>query len=116
VRAQVQSTTVSAGQPVAHPYAGAVQLAPVIDTSFDVRTDSGGRDPDSHSKTLRRYHQLLWSKPLPNGAPFDLDRRLRHQSALGDYWLSSDAIIHTYARWVRPTRLVNVIGQVPCQE
>lgn len=36
-----------------------------IDTAFDFRTDTPpGRDPDSHSPTLRRYHQLLWSKPL----------------------------------------------------
>ncbi|KRE78237.1 DUF6994 family protein [Arthrobacter sp. Soil763] len=31
-----------------------------------------GKDPDSHSRTLRRYHQLLWSKPLPDGRPFEL--------------------------------------------
>lgn len=31
-----------------------------------------GKDPDSHSSTLRRYHQLLWSKPLPDGRPFEL--------------------------------------------
>ncbi|WP_413250214.1 DUF6994 family protein [Sinomonas flava] len=30
------------------------------------------KDPDSHSPTLRRYHQLLWSKPLPDGRPFEL--------------------------------------------
>ena len=47
----------------------------MIDTRFDTRSDAGGRDPDSHSKTLRRYHQLLWSKPLPSGALFDLDAK-----------------------------------------
>jgi len=31
-----------------------------------------GKDPDSHSPTLRRYHQLLWSKPLPDGRAFEL--------------------------------------------
>ena len=40
----------------------------LIDTTFDVRTDAGGRDPDRYSATLRRYHRLLWSKPLPGGA------------------------------------------------
>ena len=44
----------------------------LIDTSFDFRTDAGGKDPDTHSATLRRYHKLLCSKPLPNGAMFDL--------------------------------------------
>lgn len=44
-----------------------------IDTSFDFRSDSRlGRDPDSDSPTLRRYHRLLWSKPLPSGRPFEL--------------------------------------------
>ena len=41
----------------------------LIDTSFDVRTDSRGKDPDTWSPTLCRYHQLLWSKPLPSGVP-----------------------------------------------
>jgi len=98
------------------PYAGAVEGGAAIDTSFDVRTDAGGRDPDSRSATLRRYHRLLWSKPLPNGALFDLDARLRHRSALGDFWLSSDAIIHTYVLWERPARLADVIQQVPATE
>lgn len=36
-----------------------------IDTSSDVRTDTPfGKDPDSHSPTLRRYHKRLWTKPL----------------------------------------------------
>ena len=30
-----------------------------------------GKDPDSHSPTLRRYHKRLWSKPLPDGRPFE---------------------------------------------
>jgi len=49
---------------------------------------------------LRRYHQLLWSKPLPSGAPFVLDvttpgAYLHHHSALGEFRLSSDAVIPT---------------------
>ena len=81
-----------------------------------MRTDAGGRDPDSHSKTLRRYHQLLWSKPLPNGAQFDLDTKLHHTSTLGQYWLASDNIVHTYSSWVQPAHLVEIIGQVPAAE
>ena len=38
-----------------------------IDTRFDFRTDSNGKDPDSHSPTLRSYQRYLYSKPLPNG-------------------------------------------------
>lgn len=44
-----------------------------IDPDFNFFDDTPeGRDPDSHSPTLRRYHQLLWSKPLPSGQPFEL--------------------------------------------
>lgn len=68
----------------------------VVNTTFDVRSDASGKDPDSHSATLRRYHRVLWSKPLPSGEPFDLDEKLRHRSGLGDFWLSSDAITNTY--------------------
>ena len=38
-----------------------------IDTSFDFTTDAHGKDPDSYSITLQRYHQTLWSKELPCG-------------------------------------------------
>ena len=72
-----------------------------IDVTFDVRTDSGGQDPDAHSATLLRYHKLLWSKPLPSGAMFALDdtRRgayLYHQSDLGEFFLASDGVIPSF--------------------
>jgi hypothetical protein len=90
--------------------------APLIDVRYDVRTDARGKDPDSHSATLRRYHQLLWSKHLPGGSLFDLDSKLHHASALGDFWLTSDAITHTYSQWTRPPRLVEVLSQIPTEE
>ena len=35
---------------------------------FDVYSDTPkGKDPDSFSPTLRKYHYILWSKCLPNG-------------------------------------------------
>lgn len=78
----------------------------LIDITFDFRSDTPGygsprADPDSFSPTLRKYHQLLWSKPLPNGAPFLLDvttpgAYLHHGSELlGEFRLSSDAVIAT---------------------
>ena len=85
----------------------------MIDVTYDVRTDAGGKDPDSHSRTLRRYHRKLWSKPLPDGRPFDLDERLHHRSELGAFWLASDAITHTYANWQRPLRLVSARDAMP---
>lgn len=87
-----------------------------IDTSYDMRADSSGKDPDSHSPTLRRYHQLLWSKPLPSGAMFDLDDRLHHQSSLGEFWLSSDSITHTYSYWAGPAQLLDVLARTPSDE
>ena len=40
----------------------------MIDTKFDFRTDTPtGKDPDKYSKTLKAYHQKLWSRELPNG-------------------------------------------------
>jgi hypothetical protein len=91
-------------------------VTPPIDTDFDVRTDSGGKDPDSHSATLRRYHRLLWSKPLPSGAMFELDDQLTHVSHLGEFRLASDAITHTYRQWNRPPALVEARDQVPQHE
>lgn len=88
----------------------------VIDTRFDVRSDACGRDPDSHSRTLRRYHQLLWSKPLTTGFMFDLDENLHHRSTLGEFWLASDSVGHTYSRWGHPASLVEVLAQVPAED
>ncbi len=76
-----------------------------IDVSFDFRSDAPpGRDPDTFSPTLGFFHELLWSKALPNGARFDLTAStppvyLYHHSHLGEFWLSSDSVIHTYTRW-----------------
>ncbi len=72
-----------------------------IDVAFDFRLDAGGKDPDSHSPTLRRYHRLLWSRPLPGGQMFDLEAPvggpyLVHESGLGRFELSSDAVIATF--------------------
>lgn len=45
-----------------------------IDTSFNVFQDTpAGKDPDVYSSTLKRYHQLLWSKPLPDGPLLQLN-------------------------------------------
>lgn len=88
----------------------------MIDTTFDVRTDAGGRDPDRYSRTLRRFHQQLWSKPLPDGQLFTLDDNLRHESTLGTFRLSSDAITHTYSKRTHPQHLVRIVTQVSSRE
>lgn len=58
-----------------------------IDITFDFTTDTpkywdnfwndnvlggGSADPDAVSKTLQTYHQILWSKTLPNGEYMNL--------------------------------------------
>ncbi len=85
----------------------------MIDIGFDFTSDSkaywdgfwerndgmgyGGSDPDTASPTLQKYHQELWSKPLPNGEKMDL------QKGAGSYYLTwkdfrfgSDAIIVSF--------------------
>jgi hypothetical protein len=88
---------------------------PEIDITFDFRSDARGKDPDSRSPTLRRYHQLLWSKQLPNGTLFALeDLRskgyLRHRSEHGEFLLSSDTVFRTFSDH---KRMKHVLAQVP---
>ena len=90
----------------------------LIDISFDVRTDAHGKDPDKASATLRQYHKLLWSKPLPGGQIFKLDDAvensyLYHKSDIGEFSLASDSIIHTYRHWKRTK---SIIEKVPADE
>lgn len=77
----------------------------IIDTKFDARTDSSGKDPDAYSPTLRKYHKLLWSKALPCGVQFDLVDTtpgvyLHHRSEMGEFFLSSDSVMQTFTRWI----------------
>jgi hypothetical protein len=81
---------------------GTVDAFNVIDVGFDFRDDTPpGKDPDKSSPTLRRYHKLLWSKPLPNGRMFELDdttggEYLHHKSDLGELHLASDAMVASF--------------------
>jgi hypothetical protein len=93
----------------------------VIDITFDFRSDTPpGGDPDADSPTLRRYHQFLWSKPLPSGAPFDLDATtppyLHHLSELGEFWLTSDTVIPSWSRWGKMRHIIDQIPEVEREE
>jgi hypothetical protein len=89
----------------------------MIDITFDFRSDAPpGTDPDSFSPTLRAYHQALWSKPLPSGAPFMLDVTtpgvyLHHRSALGEFRLSSDTATATLSK-----KLKHIVEILPEEE
>src|SRR5262249_498972 len=89
-----------------------------VDVTFAFRQDTPpGKEPDASSPTVRRYEKLLWSKPLPGGVVFDLDDAtppyLHHQSKVGEFFLSSDAVIPTFSR---ERRISNVISQIPAEE
>ncbi|MEH6834017.1 DUF6994 family protein [Falsihalocynthiibacter arcticus] len=87
----------------------------IIDTQFNVFSDTPlGKDPDKYSPTLRRYHQYLWSKPLPDGNPFTLEidgsgSYLYHGSTLGEFHLSSDAISNTHRHVARMTPITSLV-------
>ena len=87
-----------------------------IDTTYDFRLDTPpGKDPDTWSPTLCRYHKLLWGKRLPSGGVFDLVHKtapfyLHHCSDLGEFVLSSDAVIPTF-RWAS-----SIKEMVPAEE
>ncbi|WP_419247639.1 DUF6994 family protein [Salipiger abyssi] len=90
-----------------------------IDTTFDFYSDTPvGRDPDSRSPTLRQYHRYLWSKPLPNDIRFSLSDShpktyLYHSSSSGEFFLSSDALGHTYRYW---KSMQHIISEIPPTE
>ena len=91
-----------------------MQQTQTIDITFNVFSDTPeGKDPDSFSPTLRKYHHILWSKQLPNGKYFHLDldtpKLLHHSSELGEFFLSSDQIGNTYSN-VR--KMSHIVGQV----
>lgn len=94
----------------------------LIDTTFDFRTDATTSDPDRSSPTLRCYHRLLWSKPLPGGQPFNLDTStpgeyLHHRSeALGEFFLSSDSVIATYSYYQSAAGLIAQIPQAVVED
>jgi len=88
-----------------------------IDTSFLMYLDANGGDPDKTSPTLKKYHQLLWCKPLPSGIDFKLvadqsDCYLYHKSQVGAYCLSSDSITHSYKNQKRKQ---GIVSQIPEQ-
>lgn len=74
-----------------------------IDIHYDVQLDSNGKDPDSASKTLKAYHQLLWSKPLPNGELFNITIE-RGYLKWKEMWLGCDSITASFLNWRNPLK------------
>lgn len=84
----------------------------MIDVTYDFRQDTPkGKDPDKYSQTLKTYHQLLWSKELPNGEVMDLKK------GKGLYYLTwknfdfgSDSII-VELRYERNKRIIDEVSK-----
>ena len=85
-----------------------------IDINFKFYSDSNGGDPDLKSPTLRKYHKFLWSKPLPNGRNFELfddvnGSYLYNKSEVGEFYLGSDGIAHSYRNHKRKKFIIEKI-------
>jgi hypothetical protein len=90
-----------------------------IDTSFDFRIDSNGKDPDAHSSTLRSYHRYLWSKQLPIGEFLDIEdinSKLVYRFNMQTLTFSSDAISNSYIGTKRVAHLNGEVSQSEFEE
>lgn len=84
-----------------------------IDVNFDFTTDTpnywksfweqdsylgcAGNDPDGKSKILQKYHQLLWSRELPNGEKMKLEiGKGTSYLQWDDFCFGSDSIIASF--------------------
>ena len=89
-----------------------------IDASYDFRNDvRPNNDPDIHSKKLKLYHKILWSKPLLSGEDFLLDysitgKYLSSKSSVGEFELSSDSITHSYIGVKRMNSITKLVSDV----
>ena len=91
-----------------------------IDTTFNFQAAMGSpdKDADRYSQILQDYHHFLWSKTLPNGELFNLEKLnnaclLLYTSPSGELVLSSDRAVATFSTW---KRLQHIIEQIPRYE
>lgn len=83
----------------------------MFSVNFDFRCDSNNKDPDSHSLMLKKYHQMLWSKKLPNGNFLVIDENLNGYTENYVCKFASDSIIPTYSRWKRYENIMKEIDK-----
>ena len=99
----------------------------MIDVSFDFTLDTpgywehfwenndgmgaGSNDPDLSSKTLQKYHQLLWSKRLPNGEFMSLQcGDGTNYLTWSDFRFGSDSIIASF-RYKKNRELLETVAR-----
>ena len=90
-----------------------------IDTSFDFRSDSNGKDPDAYSPTLRSYHRHLWSKELPNSEFLEIeeiDSKLVYRFNMQTISFGSDSISNSYIGTKKIAHLIGEISQSEFEE
>ncbi len=98
-----------------------------VDVDFDFTTDTthywdgfwekndilggkGKRDPDVESRTLRRYHRILWSRPLPNGDTMDLKESDYDYLTWNGHRFGSDSITASF-RYERNRAILEEISK-----
>jgi hypothetical protein len=96
-------------------------MAELLDIKYDFRIDANDGDVDKCSATLKKYHKILWSKPLPSGKEFVLDDKIRNgylYSKIGveEYFLSSDSIVRTYSKWKRIQHIIKKVSEYEMNE
>ena len=68
-------------------------LKQFIGEKFDSsKMENALSDPDTNSSTLRDFHQLLWSKELPNGEKMELKKYKNNGLKWGKITFGSDSI------------------------
>jgi hypothetical protein len=88
-----------------------------INTTFYMDSDANGKDPDSYSPTLVKFHRYLWSKELPNGNQLELEIQGRINFFLtanregNVYEFSSDRIVMTMLKWKRMKSILNQVNE-----
>ena len=90
-----------------------------IDTSFDFRSDSNGKDPDAYSPTLRSYHRFLWSKQLPIGERLEIgeiNSALIYRFNMQTLKFGSDSISNSYIGTKKIAHLNGQINQAEFEE
>jgi hypothetical protein len=90
-----------------------------IDTSYDFRHDSNGKDPDAYSSILRKYHRFLWSKYLPNGEMLELEEissTLVYRFNMQTLKFGSDSISNSYIGTKKIAHLIDDVAHSEFEE